>query len=215
MQKLTICGFLLFFLLTLSGCGCNTNSSKKLSYVKLSNEDEGNTKYHGHYKVGDKYRIKNRSYTPKEFSYYNKVGIASWYGKRYGFHKNKTANGDFYNKDMLTAAHKTLQLPCLVEVTNLANKKSVIVMVNDRGPFAKNRIIDMSEKAAEILGFKDDGIAKVRVKYLPNESKKLLKILGLKAEKNSTSKKHLNNTKCSVNCYIKLFNYKKLKNNSV
>ncbi|MGC0372239.1 MAG: hypothetical protein DGJ47_000948 [Rickettsiaceae bacterium] len=199
----------IFSLLMLSSCQSNSNaySKHKLSYNKLSREDKGNNKYKGCYKVGAKYTIKNRQYKPREVNSYSKKGIASWYGDRYGFHGNTTANCDVYNKNTLTAAHKTLQMPSLVKVTNLSNNKSLIVMINDRGPFVKNRIIDLSEKAAEILKFKDKGVAQVRVKYLPKESKKLLNILGLKNKPNSTAKKCLDNKKCTVNCYIKLFNY--------
>ena len=198
-----LCSIILF----LSGCsGYNSCSNKRFSYSDLSRDDRGHIKYKGHYKVGAPYKIKGKSYTPHKVSRYKKIGIASWYGERYGFHGNTTANGDLYNKDMLTAAHKTLQLPCLVKVTNLTNRKSLIVMVNDRGPFSQNRLIDLSEKAADILEVKQHGTAKVKVEYLPRESKKLLNILGLKAVPNSTSKKKLDNSKCTVNCYIKLFN---------
>lgn len=203
-----ILGFLLLTIL-FSSCGTGGNHGRqKLSYNQLCKEDQGNLKYKGHYKVGDKYTINNKKYKPRKYRRYRKTGIASWYGERYGFHGNTTANGDLYNKDMLTAAHNTLQLPSLVKVTNLENSKTVIVMVNDRGPFAKNRIIDLSEKAADILEFKSKGTAKVRIEYLPKESAKLLKILGLKDQEHSTSRTSLKDKNCTVNCHLKLFNYK-------
>ncbi|MCP5369449.1 MAG: septal ring lytic transglycosylase RlpA family protein [Rickettsiaceae bacterium] len=199
--------FLIFVLLFLSGCATqNFCSNQRFSYNNLSKDDQGNIRYKGHYKIGKPYQINGKKYIPRQASRYKKIGIASWYGERYGFHGNTTANGDLYNKNMLTAAHNTLQLPCLVKVTNLNNKKSLIVMVNDRGPFSQNRIIDLSERAAELLQFKKHGTAKVKVEYLPRESTKLLNILGLKPKQHSTSKKNLDNTKCTVNCHIKLFN---------
>ena len=198
-----LCAIILFF----SGCGgYNSCANKRVSYSELSREDKGHIKYKGHYKIGAPYKIKGKTYMPRKVSRYKKTGIASWYGERYGFHGNTTANGDLYNKDMLTAAHRTLQLPCLVKVTNLSNRKSLIVMVNDRGPFSQNRLIDLSEKAADILQFKSHGTARVKIEYLPKESKKLLNILGLKANPHSTAKKKLDNPKCTVNCHIKLFN---------
>jgi rare lipoprotein A len=100
------------------------------------------------------------------------VGIASWYGS--DFHKKQTANGGTFDRNSLTAAHKTLPLPSMARITNLENGKTLIVMVNDRGPFSGERIIDMSERAAEVLGFKQKGVAKVRVQYLPGQTKRLL-----------------------------------------
>lgn len=191
-----------------TGCG-----NKNYSFRELSQEDPKNIEYKGHYKIGKPYKIKGKKYTPKEVKKYKKIGIASWYGERYGFHGKKTANGDIYNKNMLTAAHKTLQLPSLVKVTNLENKKSLIVMVNDRGPYSYNREIDLSEKAASMLGMKRKGTAKVKVEYLHAESQTMLKKLGLKPKSGFKSKGKFQNRECSVNCEIKLANlyYKSLK----
>jgi rare lipoprotein A len=136
--------------------------------------------YTGHYKVGKPYVIKKIKYHPRPFKKYHKTGLASWYGPR--FHGKKTANGETFNQRTLTAAHNTLPLPSLVRVTNLSNKKSIIVRVNDRGPFAKNkrsRIIDLSEKAAELIGMKKKGIARVSVKLLPRATAILHKKLNL------------------------------------
>ena len=118
----------------------------------------------GHYKIGRPYKIANKWYRPRENTRYDRVGTASWYGDL--FHGRKTANGEVFDMDALTAAHPTLPLPTLVEVTNLANKRSIIVRVNDRGPYRHNRLIDLSRKAATILGFIGRGTAKVRVKYI-------------------------------------------------
>ena len=203
---------LLFMLLCLivTACGGSnkriSSSRKTTIYKKLSKDDPRNTKYRGHYKVGNKYKIKNRTYRPREVKRLKQVGIASWYGSRYGFHGNKTANGDLYNKNMLTAAHRTLQLPSIVKVTNLENKKSVIVLVNDRGPYAKRRIIDLSERAAEIIDMKRKGTAKVKIQYLHKESQAFLKKMGINRSHGSRAKSHLANKKCTVNCQIKLIN---------
>ena len=125
----------------------------------------------GNLKVGSPYKVKGKWYKPQEDYSYTETGIASWYGP--GFHGKKTANGEIFDMNELTAAHKTLQLPSLVRVTNLENGRSVVVRVNDRGPFKRGRIIDMSKRGAELLGFKSKGVAKVRVQVLANESKKI------------------------------------------
>lgn len=166
------------------------------------------TKYAGHYKIGRPYTIKNKKYYPKKISSYNQVGVASWYGEQDGFHGKLTANGDTFDKNSLTAAHKTLPLPSMVRVTNLENKKSVIVMINDRGPFAKNRIIDLSEKTAEILGMRKKGTAKVRVRFLRHETRQLLKKLALKPKEGYLAKADMENAHCSVDCYLEQINYK-------
>ena len=188
--------------------GCEGGKKGQKNYYSLSKEDRTNTKYKGHYKVGKAYKVKGKTYQPKQVKSYNKVGIASWYGTR-GFHGKKTANGDIYNKHMLTAAHRTLPLPSLVKVTNLANSKNLIVMVNDRGPYSGSREIDVSEKAADLLGFKQKGTAKVKVQYLHNETQEFLKNIGLKSEQGAkANKKVADGNKCSVNCHIKLVNLK-------
>ena len=105
----------------------------------------------GFYKLGKPYQIKEKWYFPRVDTNYDEVGIASWYGK--DFHGKRTANGEIYNMNSLSAAHKTLPLPVLVRVINLENGRSLVVRVNDRGPFAQNRIIDLSKRSAEILGF--------------------------------------------------------------
>lgn len=120
------------------------------------------------YKVGNPYTIAGQRYHPKEDFAYDETGLASWYGP--GFHRNDTANGEQFNKYSMTAAHKTLPMPSIVRVTNLENGRSVKVRINDRGPFVKGRIIDVSRRAAEQLGFKDNGVAKVRVQLLPQET---------------------------------------------
>ncbi len=117
----------------------------------------------GTYKVGTPYQIGGVWYYPKEDPFYDETGIASWYGT--DFHGKQTANGELYNMDALTAAHRTLPLPTIVRVTNLENGRSLRLRVNDRGPYARGRIIDVSRRAADLLGFQKNGTARVRVQY--------------------------------------------------
>ena len=114
--------------------------------------------------VGKPYKINGRWYKPRHQPNYNKTGIASWYGPN--FHGRKTANGEVYDQTALSAAHPTLPLPSYVRVKNISNGRSVIVRVNDRGPFHKTRIIDLSYRTAELLGTRAGGLAKVQVKYI-------------------------------------------------
>lgn len=118
----------------------------------------------GVYKIGPPYQIDNIWYYPREQPDYDETGIASWYGPT--FYGHRTANGEMYDGNQLTAAHKTLPMPVNVRVTNLENGKSLIVRVNDRGPFARGRIIDLSRRAAELLDVVETGTARVRVTYV-------------------------------------------------
>ncbi len=118
----------------------------------------------GRNQVGKPYKVKDKWYKPKEDPNYVKVGRASWYGS--AFHGRLTANGEVYDMAHLTAAHPTMPLPSYARVTNTANGSSVIVRVNDRGPYSNDRIIDMSEKAAEMLDYKHHGTASVKVEYV-------------------------------------------------
>ncbi len=123
----------------------------------------------GNFKVGKPYTINGTVYHPQERYDYVETGIASWYGP--GFHGKKTASGEIYDNYELTAAHRTLQMPSFVRVTNLQNGKSVIVRINDRGPFAKGRIIDVSKRAAELLDMTRAGTAQVKVEMLAEQSR--------------------------------------------
>lgn len=118
----------------------------------------------GRYKVGAPYQVRGVWYTPQEDPDYDETGIASWYGD--AFHAKATANGETFDMNTLTAAHKTLPLPSIVEVTNLENGRRLQVRVNDRGPFVDGRIIDLSRAAAEELDMRRAGIARVRVRYV-------------------------------------------------
>ena len=134
---------LCFVALILSGCASSGPSSRT--------ESGGQ----GVYKVGQPYQIGGSWYYPREDFSYDETGIASWYGA--DFHDHMTANGEIFNKNELTAAHKTLPLPSLARVTNLDNGRSIVVRINDRGPFSGARIIDMSQRAAQLLGFEKTG----------------------------------------------------------
>ena len=131
-----------------------------------------------YYKVGLPYKIKGRWYYPEEDFAYVEEGIASWYGK--AFHNKTTANGAIFNMNALTAAHRTLPMPSIVRVTNLENGRTLVVKVNDRGPFARDRIIDLSKRSATVLGFLNQGVTRVRVEILPEESRQFALIAGRK-----------------------------------
>ncbi len=118
----------------------------------------------GTYRVGKPYTVGGRVYVPEEDVNYREEGLASWYGD--DFHGRLTANGEVYDMSSLSAAHPTLPMPCYARVTNLSNGKSLIVRVNDRGPYHGNRLMDVSSRAAELLEFKGNGVARVRVEYV-------------------------------------------------
>ena len=118
----------------------------------------------GVYRVGKPYMIGGREYVPQEDVNYSAVGMASWYGD--DFHGRYTANGEIFDMNSLSAAHPTLPLPSYVRVTNLANHKSMVVRVNDRGPYVGNRLIDVSVRTAKLLGFYGNGLTKVKVEYV-------------------------------------------------
>jgi len=154
-----------FCLLLLSGCA---ETQLVTHWAKTLWPGEQETKS-GTYKVGKPYNVDGVVYHPQENFRLVETGIASWYGP--GFHAQYTANGEKYDQNELTAAHRTLQLPSIVRVTNLENGKSVIVRVNDRGPFKHGRIMDVSKRAAELLGFIGQGTARVRIEVMENESR--------------------------------------------
>jgi rare lipoprotein A len=118
----------------------------------------------GTYRVGKPYTVAGRVYVPEENTRYRAEGLASWYGD--DFHGRLTANGEVFDMTSLTAAHPTLPIPSYARVTNLKNGKSLIVRVNDRGPYHGNRLIDVSNRAATLLEFRGHGIAQVRVEYV-------------------------------------------------
>src|ERR1700728_5165199 len=118
----------------------------------------------GTYRIGKPYTVGGRVYVPEEDVNYREEGLASWYGD--DFHGRLTANGEVFDMASLSAAHPTLPMPCYARVTNLSNGKSLLVRVNDRGPYHGNRVMDVSSRAAELLEFKNNGVAHVRVEYV-------------------------------------------------
>jgi len=120
------------------------------------------------YKVGAPYQINGVWYYPAADYSYDETGVASWYGEQ--FDRKYTANGEIFDLNELTAAHRTLPMPSIVQVTNLTNGRSLQLRVNDRGPFARGRIIDVSRRASQLLGFATNGSALVRVKIMKEES---------------------------------------------
>jgi len=146
----------------LTACASADRTSK---YSRRIVEDgEPVPKGGGSYKVGQPYRLNGRIYYPSESMNYRVEGVASWYGP--DFHGRETANGEVYDMHGISAAHPTLPLPSYARVTNLDNGRSIIVRLNDRGPYAKNRIIDVSIGAAKALDFYGRGLARVRVEYV-------------------------------------------------
>lgn len=155
---------LVFAALTLAGCAETQFLIHTAKQVK--EQQQGSV---GRYKVGKPYQIKGVWYYPKVDWSYVETGIASWYGP--GFHGKKTANGEIFDENLVSAAHRTLPLPSVVRVTNLSNGHSLVARINDRGPFAHGRIIDMSKRGAELLGFKRQGTARVRVEIVESETR--------------------------------------------
>lgn len=148
-------------LLVLAGCAETQLAGAVVKEVSRSEIPSGKG---GYWKVGNPYQIAGEWYYPKEDERYDSTGIASWYGPQ--FHKKMTANGEIFDMYQVSAAHPTLPMPVMARVTNLENGRQLIVRINDRGPFARGREIDMSMRAAELLGFKEQGTTKVRVQYL-------------------------------------------------
>jgi len=118
----------------------------------------------GQYLVGRPYRVAGKTYVPHEDDNYTATGMASWYGA--AFHGRRTSNGEIYDMSSITAAHPTMPLPSYARVTNLSNGYSVIVRVNDRGPFHGGRVMDVSSRTADVLGFKGAGTARIKVEYV-------------------------------------------------
>lgn len=158
---------LLSMLFLLPACAQTELASHMLKQTPIADNEQPP----GYFKVGKSYRIMGQRYTPRESYDHSEVGIASWYGPN--FHGKMTANGETFDKFEMTAAHRTLQMPSIVRVTNLENGRSVVLRVNDRGPFAKDRVIDVSERAAELLAFKKQGTARVRVEVMGDESRQV------------------------------------------
>ncbi len=153
--------FIVAAALFLSGCAETQLGTHVAKSVMRDGQPSGAG---GVYKVGSPYQIFGVWYYPAEDETYDSTGIASWYGPQ--FHGKPTANGEIFDMHAISAAHPTLPMPTLARVTNLENGRSIVVRINDRGPFAKGREIDLSRRAAELLGYLKQGTAKVRVQYL-------------------------------------------------
>jgi rare lipoprotein A len=166
-------GFRIFFIaggsaaLALALAACSSGPQGKPT---ARSPDDGR----GAYKVGKAYDIDGKTYYPAENWSYDETGMASWYGP--GFHGKSTASGELYDQNATSAAHPTLPLPSIVRVTNLDNGRQVVARVNDRGPFAHNRIIDLSKGAARQIGLDISGTAKVRVQLLTRESEMIKQV---------------------------------------
>ncbi len=162
-------------LLVLAGCALVANCSEtkfaSMAVKEIESPSAPAQQGHGVYKVGDPYQINGVWYYPAEDYTYDETGIASWYGPN--FHGKFTANGEIFDQNDVTAAHRTLPLPSVVRVTNLENGRSLIVRINDRGPYAHNRIIDLSRRSAQLLGIIDNGTARVRVQIMADDSRAL------------------------------------------
>jgi rare lipoprotein A len=150
----------------LANCaGSGALSGKNTDYSpKVVADGEPVPKGGGRFKVGNPYRLNGKTYYPAHDPNYRAEGIASWYGR--DFHGRLTANGEVYDMNALSAAHPTIPLPSYARVTNLENGRSIIVRVNDRGPYTKNRVIDLSIGTAKALHFYGKGLAQVRVEYV-------------------------------------------------
>jgi rare lipoprotein A len=150
--------------LLLAGCGGPDKYTSWNEQPASADPEELAPNSQGTYRVGRPYMARGRPYFPTENPNYRADGIASWYGP--DFHHRRTANGETFDMHAISAAHPTMPLPSYARVSNLANGRSLIVRVNDRGPFKGNRVIDVSGKAAELLGFRNNGLAQVRVEYV-------------------------------------------------
>ena len=160
----TLAGVMGAVCLLLAGCGGPDRHAGLNETAAPEEMDEPVQKSPGSYRVGRPYFVGGRPYFPSDNPNYRAEGIASWYGP--DFHNRRTANGETFDMHGISAAHPTMPLPSYARVSNLANGRSVIVRVNDRGPFKGNRVIDVSGKAAELLGFRQNGLAQVRVEYV-------------------------------------------------
>lgn len=175
MKNLLVC---MGVMLSLSGCASYYSTHKPTNdsvFARYSGAAAYSApRVTGKRKVGKPYNIMGKTYYPISSSEgFTEQGIASWYG--HPFHGRKTANGEKYNMYEMTAAHPTLPLPTYVRVTNLKNGRSVVVKVNDRGPFKKNRVIDMSYRGAQVLGFAEQGVTPVHIEALPTDGSSLKK----------------------------------------
>ncbi len=157
----------LLALMFLSACAEMELASHVAKQVPIPDEQQSV----GYYKIGTPYKIHGKWYKPQETFSFTQTGTASWYGPN--FHGKKTANGETFDMYEMTAAHRTLQMPSIARVTNLENGRSVVVRINDRGPYSKGRVLDLSKKAAQELGFIGNGTTQVKIQVLGPESRQV------------------------------------------
>jgi rare lipoprotein A len=154
--------------LMLAGCSSHKKSAKLDPFAGVGSPyypGKGPIPFGGGKRqIGSPYQVAGKWFTPRDQPGYDKTGLSSWYGE--AFHRRKTSNGEWFDMATLTAAHPTLPLPSYAKVTNLENGKTIIVRVNDRGPFVDVRVLDVSKRVAEVLGYKQQGIGKIRVQYI-------------------------------------------------
>jgi rare lipoprotein A len=148
----------------LAHCSGPMTSSESRYSPRVVEEGEPVPKGGGTYRVGSPYQMNGRTYFPAENSRYRSEGVVSWYGP--DFHGRRTANGEVYDMHSISAAHPTMPLPSYARITNLDNGRSIIVRVNDRGPYARNRVVDVSIGTAKALKFYGQGLGRVRVEYV-------------------------------------------------
>ena len=159
-------------MLVLASCGISTGADRpERPNARAPSPVSGTLVSDAKVKIGKPYKVKGRTYTPAEVRSYDETGYASWYGKEFG--GNPTANGERFNPNGISAAHKTLPLPTYVEVTSIDTGRTILLRINDRGPFANDRLIDLSFGAAQQLGIVKQGVAGVRVRKVnPTESER-------------------------------------------
>ncbi len=163
-------GLLCAIAVTLAGCSGSGPMGKKQDPFAgvgspIWNDAKGPMpKGGGRRHIGESYEVAGIKFHPRHEPGYDKSGVASWYGPK--FNRRMTSNGEWFDMEQLTAAHTTMELPSYAKVTNLENGREVIVRVNDRGPFVDDRIIDMSKRSADVLGFRNKGKTKARVQYI-------------------------------------------------
>lgn len=169
-RTIGLCGRIIVLVaggLLLANCSANSRLDPKWGVAaspRVVEDGEPVPKGGGRYRVGKPYTVAGRTYVPEEDVNYKAEGLASWYGS--DFHGRYTANGEIFDKESISAAHPTMPLPSYARVTNLRNKKSIIVRVNDRGPYVGNRVIDLSARVARLLEFHGHGVTRVKVEYV-------------------------------------------------
>lgn len=161
--RLRTYGLIALPVLALLGHGCSNSNRYGTASPRVVQLGEPVPKGGGRYKLGSSYTIDGQTFVPREQPNYDETGHGSFYSE--DFHGRRTANGEIFDMQALSAAHPTLPLPSYAYVTNLENGRTILVRINDRGPYVKSRLIDLSKNAARVLGYERQGIARLRVRY--------------------------------------------------